>query len=112
MKFVASIVGAFPSDGTRGRVQQGAAWWFNNTRKGIEEQIATLASLGLLGNTIGTVTDSRSPFSFPRHEYYRRILCDEIGRWVENGDYPDDEEALGTLVRDISYRNAKTFFGF
>ena len=109
---IASIVGAFPGDGTRGRVQQGAAWWFNNTRKGIEEQIATLASLGLLGNTIGTVTDSRSPFSFPRHEYYRRILCNYIGRLVENGAYPDDDEMLAQIVDDISYNNAARFLGF
>ena len=95
-----------------GVVQLGSAYWFTNTRYGIEAQLSTLAGLGLLGTSIGTVTDSRSLFSFPRHEYYRRILCNFIGRIVEQGAYPDDEETLATLVEDISFNNAARFFGF
>lgn len=109
---IASIIGAFAQDGVPGIVQLGSAYWFTNTRYGIEAQLSTLAGLGLLGTSIGTVTDSRSLFSFPRHEYYRRILCNFIGRIVEQGAYPDDEETLAALVEDISFNNAARFFGF
>ena len=108
---IGSILGAFPGEGIRGKVQQGAAWWFNNTRSGIEAQLTSLAGLGLLGTTVGTVTDSRSLFSFPRHEYYRRILCNFIGGLVERGEYPDDEKQLARLVEDICYGNAARFIG-
>ena len=76
------------------------------------EQITSLASLGLLGNFIGMLTDSRSFVSYPRHEYFRRILCDFIGKLVENGEYPEDYDLLGGLVKDISYGNAVAYFGF
>lgn len=76
------------------------------------EQITSLASLGLLGNFIGMLTDSRSFVSYPRHEYFRRILCDYIGKLVEDGEYPEDYELLGELVKDISYYNAVRYFGF
>lgn len=109
---ISSIIGAFQQDGVAGYVQQGAAWWFNNTRRGIEEQMAMHASLGLLGTAIGTITDSRSLFSFPRHEYYRRILCNFIGRLVEQGAYPEDDEALAKLVQDISFNNVARYLGF
>ena len=108
---IGSILGAFPGEGIRGKVQQGAAWWFNNTQSGIEAQLTSLAGLGLLGTTVGTVTDSRSLFSFPRHEYYRRILCNFIGGLVERGEYPDDEKQLAQLVEDICYGNAARFIG-
>lgn len=72
----------------------------------------SLANLGLLGDFIGMLTDSRSFLSYTRHEYFRRILCDLIGGWVENGEYPNDEKALERLVKDISYRNAVRYFGF
>ena len=108
---IGSILGAFPGEGIRGKVQQGAAWWFNNTRSGIEAQLTSLAGLGLLGTTVGTVTDSRSLFSFSRHEYYRRILCNFIGGLVERGEYPDDEKQLARLVEDICYGNAARFIG-
>ena len=111
---VAALCGSFCRGDGSGMptVIQGSAWWFNDHDEGMRAQIREFASVSSLGCSLGMLTDSRSFLSYPRHEYYRRILCDEIGRWVENGDYPDDEEALGTLVRDISYRNAKTFFGF
>ena len=93
-------------------MQQGAAWWFNNNKAGIEAQLATLASVSVLGNTIGAPTDSRSLLSYSRHEYYRRILCNFIGNMVENGEYPADMKTLGKLVEDISYNNACRYFAF
>ena len=77
----------------------------------MQNQMISLANLGLLGNFIGMLTDSRSFLSYTRHEYFRRILCNLIGTWVENGEYPNDEEQLGALVQDICYYNAKRYFG-
>lgn len=76
------------------------------------DQMTSLANLGLLGNFVGMLTDSRSFLSYTRHEYFRRILCNLIGGWVENGEYPADEEILGRIVQDISYNNAVRYFGF
>lgn len=76
------------------------------------EQMISLANLGLLGNFIGMLTDSRSFLSYTRHEYFRRILCELLGGWVENGEYPDDMQVLGKMVEDISYNNAMGYFGF
>lgn len=109
---IGTLLGCFQGDGIRGKIQQGSAWWFNDHKPGMTEQITSLASLGLLGNFIGMLTDSRSFVSYPRHEYFRRILCDYIGKLVENGEYPEDYELLGELVRDISYYNAVRYFGF
>ncbi len=109
---IGTLLGCFQGDGIRGKIQQGSAWWFNDHKPGMTEQITSLASLGLLGNFVGMLTDSRSFVSYPRHEYFRRILCDYIGKLVENGEYPEDYELLGELVRDISYYNAVTYFGF
>ena len=95
-----------------GKIQQGSAWWFNDHKTGMTEQMTSLANLGLLGNFIGMLTDSRSFLSYTRHEYFRRILCELIGGWVENGEYPADMEVLGDMVEDISYRNAVRYFGF
>lgn len=106
-----SLVGCFQGGGV-GRVQHGSAWWFNDHRPGMEKQLTSLANVGLLGNFIGMLTDSRSFLSYPRHEYFRRILCNLLGGWVENGEYPQDMELLGQMVRDISYNNAVRFFGF
>ncbi len=107
-----TIIGCFQSAEAVGKIQQGAAWWFNDHRQGMRDQMISLANLGLLGNFIGMLTDSRSFLSYTRHEYFRRNLCDLIGGWVENGEYPDDEEALGKLIRGISYGNAVRYFGF
>ncbi len=109
---IGTILGCFQGDGIRGKIQQGSAWWFNDHKSGMTEQITSLASLGLLGNFIGMLTDSRSFVSYPRHEYFRRILCDFLGKLVENGEYPEDFDLLGGLVKDISYGNAVTYFGF
>ncbi len=109
---IGTIIGCFQGPGVAGKIQQGSAWWFNDHKQGMREQMTSLANLGLLGNFIGMLTDSRSFLSYTRHEYFRRNLCDLIGGWVENGEYPDDEEALEKLIRGISYGNAVRYFGF
>ncbi|GGM90143.1 uronate isomerase [Dyadobacter beijingensis] len=105
----ASLTGSFSEDGVRGKVQFGPAWWYNDHYEGIAEQLVTLSSYGLLSTSIGFTTDSRSILSFSRHEYYRRILCNLIGTWAEDGKLPDDLEFLGQLAADISYNNIKTW---
>ena len=107
-----SVIGSFQGPGIRGKVQHGCAWWFNDSKGGMESQLTSLASISLLGGFVGMVTDSRSFLSYTRHEYFRRILCNLLGTWVENGEYPDDRELLGRIVRGVSYENAKTYFGY
>ncbi len=106
-----TLIGCFQSDELPGKIQHGSAWWFNDTKDGMEAQMRSLASLGLLGNFVGMLTDSRSFLSYARHDYFRRILCDLIGKWVENGEYPNDEKALCRIVEGICYRNAARYFG-
>jgi glucuronate isomerase len=89
----------------------GSGWWFMDQKDGMEDQMHYLASLGVLGTFVGMLTDSRSFISYPRHEYFRRILCNLIGTWVENGEYPADMETLGALVEDICANNARSYFG-
>ena len=108
---IGSIIGCFQGD-IPGKIQQGSAWWFNDHKIGMTEQITSLANLGCLGNFVGMLTDSRSFLSYTRHEYFRRILCDIFGTWVENGEYPADMKALEELVRGICYNNAVKYFGF
>ena len=108
---IGTILGAFQSDEVPGKIQQGPAWWFNDTKSGMEAQMRSLANLGILGNFIGMLTDSRSFLSYTRHDYFRRIMCNMVGHWVENGEYPDDEAALKRIVEGISYYNAKRYFG-
>lgn len=109
---IGSIIGCFQDASAVGKIQQGSAWWFNDHKLGMTEQLSSLANLGLLGNFIGMLTDSRSFLSYTRHEYFRRILCELIGNWVENGEYPDDTRALREIVEGICYNNAKRYFGF
>lgn len=109
---IGTILGCFQSSGVAGKIQQGSAWWFNDHKSGMIEQMTSLANLGLLGNFIGMLTDSRSFVSYPRHEYFRRILCELIGGWVENGEYPYDEKVLATIIKGISYNNAVKYFDF
>ena len=106
-----TIIGAFQGVEVAGKMQHGSAWWFNDNKTGMFEQMISLANLGLLGNFIGMLTDSRSFLSYTRHEYFRRILCELIGNWVENGEYPADMKALGEMVEDICFNNAKRYFG-
>lgn len=103
----ASLAGSFTEGGVASKLQFGPAWWLNDHRDGIERQLRTLGNLGLLSRHIGMTTDSRSLLSYPRHEYYRRILCNLLGQWVNAGELPRDEELLGGMVRDICYGNAK-----
>ena len=107
-----TVSGCFQKEGVQGQVQQGAAWWFNDTLEGMRSQMTTYAGTSLLGNSLGMVTDSRSLLSYTRHEYFRRILCDLLGGWVDAGEYPGDMERLGQLVSDIGFNNAKKYFGF
>lgn len=109
---IGSLIGCFQEAGAAGKIQQGSAWWFNDHKTGMTEQMVSLANLGLLGNFIGMLTDSRSFLSYTRHEYFRRILCDLIGNWVENGEYPANMKRLGKLAIDISYNNAAYYFAF
>ena len=109
---IGSIIGCFQNADAVGKIQQGSAWWFNDNKNGMMKQMTSLANLGLLGNFIGMLTDSRSFLSYPRHEYFRRILCELIGGWVENGEYPADEKTLKRIIKGISYNNAVRYFGF
>ena len=105
-----TIIGAFQGTEAKGKIQHGSAWWFNDNKQGMRDQLISLANLSLLGNFVGMLTDSRSFLSYTRHEYFRRILCALIGEWVENGEYPDDDKLLGALVSGICYYNAKEYF--
>ena len=107
-----TVMGCFQEAPVAGKLQNGSAWWFNDSELGMRDQLTTLANQGVLGNFVGMLTDSRSFLSYPRHEYFRRVLCGLLGEWVEQGKYPDDEAMLGQLVRDISYNNAVRYFGF
>ncbi|MHB8128137.1 MAG: glucuronate isomerase [Mobilitalea sp.] len=107
-----SIIGCFQDSSAIGKIQHGSAWWFNDHKTGMTEQLTSLASVGLLSGFVGMLTDSRSFVSYPRHEYFRRILCNLFGTWVENGEYPQDYEVLGELVENISYYNALNYFGY
>ena len=110
---IGALIGCFQGDGILGKVQQGSAWWFNDHKYGMEEHMKSLASLSLLGNFVGMLTDSRSFISYPRHEYFRRTLCNLVGRDVENGEIPISEmERVNQMIEDISYYNAKNFFQF
>ena len=105
-----TLIGCFQGPEVPGKIQHGSAWWFNDHKVGMEEQMKSLASLGLLGNFIGMLTDSRSFLSYARHDYFRRILCNLIGNWVENGEYPNIDSALKKIVEGVSFNNAKRYF--
>ncbi len=107
-----TMLGNFQRGPVRGKIQFGSGWWFNDNRDGMEEQMKALANLGTLGNFVGMLTDSRSFVSYTRHEYFRRILCNLIGKWVEEGEYPNDEKMLGEIIEGICYNNAKNYFEF
>ena len=109
---IGTVLGCFQDASCVGKLQQGSAWWFNDHKTGMTEQMTSLANLSLLANFVGMLTDSRSFLSYTRHEYFRRILCNLVGTWVENGEYPNDIEFLGKMVQDISYYNTKNYFGF
>jgi len=107
---ITSVIGAFQKGPHAGKLQIGSAWWFNDTKDGMEKQIMALCGQGLLSRFVGMLTDSRSFLSYTRHEYFRRILCDLLGKWVNEGEIPWDEKLLGRMVQDISFINAKHYF--
>ncbi|MCM1187077.1 MAG: glucuronate isomerase [Lachnoclostridium sp.] len=109
---IGTILGCFQDSTAVAKVQQGSAWWFNDHKTGMEDQMISLANLGNLSGFIGMLTDSRSFLSYTRHEYFRRILCNLIGNWVESGQFPEDYDTLGEIVTNISYDNAKRYFKF
>lgn len=109
-ELIDTVLGCFQGTEAQGKIQHGSAWWFSDTKSGMEAQLKSLANLSLLGNFVGMLTDSRSFLSYTRHEYFRRILCNILGEWVENGEYPDDEDTLGKIVKNISFCNAEKYF--
>lgn len=110
-ELLGTLLGCFQDDTIPGKIQQGSAWWFNDTKSGMEDQMKSLANLGILGTFVGMLTDSRSFLSYTRHDYFRRIMCNLIGNWVENGEYPNDDEALKRIVEGICCKNAERYFG-
>ncbi|SEF62582.1 glucuronate isomerase [Algoriphagus boritolerans] len=108
----ATMIGNFNDGSVKGKIQFGSGWWYLDQKDGMEKQINTLSNMGLVSCFIGMLTDSRSFLSFPRHEYFRRILCNIFGKDVQNGELPWDEKWLGKLITDICYQNAKDFFNF
>jgi glucuronate isomerase len=106
-----AAIGSFQDGVTAGKIQFGSGWWFLDQKEAIEWQLNALSNNGLFSHFIGMLTDSRSFMSFPRHEYFRRVLCDLLGRDVENGELPNDEKLLGAVVRNISFENARQFLG-
>ena len=107
-----TMLGNFQGGGIKGKIQFGSGWWFNDQRDGMEGQMKALANLGMLSRFVGMLTDSRSFVSYTRHEYFRRILCNLLGKWVEEGEYPKDMETLKKIAQDICYYNAKNYFGY
>jgi glucuronate isomerase len=109
---LATMTGNYNDGTVAGKMQFGSGWWYLDQKDGMERQMNALSNMGLLSRFVGMLTDSRSFLSYPRHEYFRRILCNIIGNDVENGELPNDMPWLGKLVEDISYRNASNYFGF
>ena len=108
---LATLAGCFQVDSpVRSRVQLGAAWWFVDTKDGMEKHLHTLARLGVLGNFVGMLTDSRSFLSYTRHEYFRRIVCNTVAEWVENGEFENDDELLKNIIEGICFYNAQQYY--
>jgi len=106
---IATMVGNFQDGKIAGKMQFGSGWWYLDQKEGNEWQINTLSNVGLLSRFVGMLTDSRSFMSYPRHEYFRRVLCNMIGRDVENGELPDSDELVGGMIRNICYKNVKEY---
>lgn len=107
---IASAIGNFQSAGVKGKIQLGSGWWFNDQRDGMERQMKDLGKIGLLSCFVGMLTDSRSILSYTRHEYFRRVLANLIGSWIECGEAPEDYELTGNMIRNICYYNSKEYF--
>ena len=110
LEVLGTIMGCFQDGSIPGKLQSGSAWWVNDHSEGMRAQMVSLANIGLLSRFVGMLTDSRSFLSFPRHEYFRRILCARVGGWREAGEIPPDFDTFGAMVQDICYHNAKNYF--
>jgi len=110
-ELLGAVIGSFQGGGIPGKIQFGSAWWFNDQKDGMIRQMVTLANLGLLSRFVGMLTDSRSFLSYTRHEYFRRILCNLVGEWVEAGEFPNNLSLLGKIIQDVCFNNAKNYFG-
>ena len=104
-----TLIGCFQGGGVPGKIQLGSGWWFLDQKDGMIKQMTALANLGLLSRFVGMLTDSRSFLSYTRHEYFRRILCNLLGEWVENGEIPNDVDKLGKMVQNICYNNIENY---
>jgi glucuronate isomerase len=111
-EMIAAMIGNFNDGSVAGKIQFGSGWWFLDQKDGMEKQMNALSNMGLLSRFVGMLTDSRSFLSFPRHEYFRRILCNLLGNEIENGELPNDIEWIGQMVQNICYHNAKNYFKF
>jgi glucuronate isomerase len=111
-ELMATMIGNFQDGSVAGKLQYGSGWWFLDQRDGMQKQIEALSNLGMLSQFIGMLTDSRSFLSYPRHEYFRRLLCNILGGEIEQGLIPNDMKLIGGIVQDICYNNAKIYFGF
>ena len=109
---LATMIGSFQGGGIPGKIQFGSGWWFNDQKDGMIRQMIALSNMGLLSRFVGMLTDSRSFISYTRHEYFRRILCNLLGEWVEKGELPKDMALLRKVVQDICFDNANRYFGF
>jgi glucuronate isomerase len=109
---LASMIGNFNDGKIKGKIQFGSGWWFLDQKDGIIKQLNALSNMGLISCFIGMLTDSRSFLSYPRHEYFRRVLCNLLGNEIQKGELPNDMDLIGKLVCDISYNNAKEYFNF
>ena len=107
----AAMIGNFQDGSIPGKMQFGSGWWFLDQKEAMEWQLNALSNIGLLSRFVGMLTDSRSFMSYPRHEYFRRVLCNLLGQEIDRGEIPMDEELLGNLVRGICFENAKAYFG-
>ncbi|HCA3358392.1 TPA: glucuronate isomerase, partial [Salmonella enterica subsp. enterica serovar Typhi] len=107
---LATMIGNFQGPGIAGKVQFGSGWWFNDQKDGMLRQLEQLSQMGLLSQFVGMLTDSRSFLSYTRHEYFRRILCNLLGQWAQDGEIPDDEAMLSRMVQDICFNNAQRYF--
>jgi len=111
-ELMATMIGNFNDGSAAGKIQFGAAWWFLDQKDGMVKQMNALSNMGLLSRFVGMLTDSRSFLSFPRHEYFRRLLCNLFGEEIENGEIPADMDWVGKVIKDICYRNAQQYFGW
>lgn len=109
---MATMIGNFNDGSVAGKMQFGTGWWFLDQKNGMEDQIQNLSNMGLLSHFVGMLTDSRSFLSYPRHDYFRRILCNILGEDIRKGLIPRDMEMVGNMVKNISYYNARNYFGF